>query len=185
MARRLLLLQAHCSIDGFIAGPDNNLLDWITYNFSDDLNDAIEGLTDKVDRILLGRSLAEGFIPAWKGRKSGEPGVDKINNTPKTVFSTTIDQNPWGEGVVVKADLEGEVKQMKAEEGGDIVAYGGVRTAQTLVEKDLVDELILLVSPVALGDGKRLFTKRVDWDVVSFRTFECGVSMMHFRAKSK
>ena len=69
-------------------------------------------------------------------------------------------------------------------EGGDVVVYGGVQLVQTLVEKGLVDEMILLQSPVALGEGKRLFIKRSDWEVVEARRFECGLVMLRYRTKS-
>lgn len=182
---RKLLLQMHMSLDGFIAGPNNSLMDWITFDFSQDMNEHIESVTASVDHMILGRNLAEGFIPAWQSRQSGEPGVDNMNKTPKVVFSTTLDQNPWGDGVsIVRSNFEEEVRKMKAAEGGDLITYGGVQTAQFLIEKGLVDEMFLLIDPVALGDGARLFTRRSDWEVEGVHRFECGLVMLHYRQKA-
>lgn len=183
-----LLLQLHISLDGYIADSNNDILKWITFNFSSDLNSYLEKVTASVDHIILGRKLAEGFIPAWASRPSDEPGVKKMNETKKLVLSRTLDGKPegWGENSSLaprSVNSVDVVKRMKDEAGGDLIAYGGVETARFLVAEGLVDEIVLLVSPVALGEGVKLFTKRSDWEVFDAKDFECGITVMRYKLK--
>ena len=86
---RKLKLQVQITIDGFISGP-NGEMDWLTFDWSPDLNEYVTQLTDPVDTILLGRNLAEGFIPHWTNALTNaepEPGSDKMVNTPKVDFT--------------------------------------------------------------------------------------------------
>lgn len=183
-----LLLQLHISLDGYIADTNNDILKWITFNFSSDLNEYLERVTASVDHIILGRKLAEGFIPAWASRPSDEPGVKKMNETKKLVLSKTLREKPesWGENASLTpldVDAGDVVRKLKDGEGGDLIAYGGVDTVRFLVGEGLVDEMVLLVSPVALGQGAKLFTTRSDWEVVDAKSFECGIIVLRYRLK--
>ena len=174
----------HISLDGYVAGPNNSLIDWITTDWSRDLKDSVTKITAHVDEILLGRKLAEGFIPAWKSRPSGEPGAAFMNSTPKTIFSSTLEEASLGEGVpIVKGSIEEEVRNLKGMESKDIVVYGGVKIAQELVNASLVDEFYLLTEPVALGEGEALFTGHVNLELVDAKKMECGTLLRHYRLK--
>jgi dihydrofolate reductase len=105
--------------------------------------------------LLLGRVTYEGFAEAWPSRE-GE-FADKFNSMPKYVVSSTLDQPEWNNTTVLKGDVVEEVGQLRPEQDGDIVVHGSTRLVQTLIEHDLVDELRLMVFPVVLGSGKRLF----------------------------
>jgi len=107
------------------------------------------------DALLLGRVTYEGFAEAWPSRE-GE-FADKFNNMPKYVVSSTLDEPEWQNSTVLKGDVVEEVGRLKQEQDGDIVVHGSARLVQTLIEHDLVDELRLMVYPVVLGSGKRLF----------------------------
>ena len=107
------------------------------------------------DALLLGRVTYEGFAEAWPSRE-GE-FADKFNNMPKYVVSSTLDEPEWQNSTVLKGDVVEEVGKLKQEQDGDIVVHGSARLVQTLIEHDLVDELRLMVYPVVLGSGKRLF----------------------------
>jgi dihydrofolate reductase len=107
------------------------------------------------EALLLGRVTYEGFAAAWPARE-GE-FADKFNNMPKYVVSSTLGEPEWNNSTVLKGDLAGEVRKLKQEQDGDIVVHGSARLVQTLFEHDLVDELRLMVYPVVLGSGKRLF----------------------------
>jgi dihydrofolate reductase len=107
------------------------------------------------DALLLGRVTYEGFAEAWPSRE-GE-FADKFNSMPKYVVSSTLDQPEWNNTTVLKAGVVEEVGKLREEQDGDIVVHGSARLVQTLVEHDLVDELRLMVYPVVLGSGKRLF----------------------------
>ena len=107
------------------------------------------------DALLLGRVTYEGFADAWPQR-DGE-FADKFNSMPKYVVSSTLSDPAWTNSTVLKGDLGEEVAKLKEEHEGDIVVHGSAQLAQALLERDLVDELHLMVYPVVLGRGKRMF----------------------------
>jgi dihydrofolate reductase len=112
------------------------------------------------DALLLGRVTYEGFAAAWPSRE-GE-FADKFNSMPKYVVSTTMEEPGWDNSTVLSGDLADEVGKLKQEHGGDIVVHGSAQLVQALLERDLVDELRLMVFPVVLGSGKRLFGESGD-----------------------
>jgi dihydrofolate reductase len=114
------------------------------------LDEALEA-----EALLLGRVTYEGFAAAWPSR-SGE-FADKFNNMPKYVVSTTLDDPEWNNSTVIKGDVRAKVAKLKDEIDGDIVVHGSAQLVQALMEHDLVDELRLMVFPVVLGRGKRVF----------------------------
>jgi dihydrofolate reductase len=116
--------------------------------------------TASSEALLLGRVTYEGFAAAWPSRE-GE-FADKFNTMPKYVVSSTLKEPEWENSTVLGGDVVGEVARLKRELGGDIVVHGSARLAQTLIEHDLVDELRLMVFPVVLGSGKRLFVEASD-----------------------
>src|SRR6266498_3132179 len=112
------------------------------------------------EALLLGRVTYQGFAEAWPARE-GE-FADKFNSMPKYVVSSTLDEPEWNNSTVLKGDVAEEVKKVRLEQDGDIVVHGSARLVQTLVEHDLVDEFRLMVFPVVLGTGKRLFGETSD-----------------------
>jgi dihydrofolate reductase len=112
------------------------------------------------DALLLGRVTYEGFAAAWPSRE-GE-FADKFNTMPKYVVSSTMGEPEWNNSTVLRGDVAEEVAKLKQEQDGDIVVHGSARLVQTLVTNDLVDELRLMVFPVVLGSGKRLFGETSD-----------------------
>lgn len=112
------------------------------------------------EALLLGRVTYEGFAAAWPSRE-GE-FADKFNTMPKYVVSSTLENPEWNNSTVLKGDVPEEVAKLKEEQDGDIVVHGSAQLVQTLVEHDLVDEVRLMVFPVVLGSGKRLFGETRD-----------------------
>jgi dihydrofolate reductase len=107
------------------------------------------------DATLLGRVTYEGFAAAWPSR-TGE-FADKMNGMPKYVVSTTLHNAAWNNTTLIKDDVAEEVSKLKAMPGGDILVAGSAQLVHTLMQNDLVDEYRLMVFPVILGKGKRLF----------------------------
>jgi dihydrofolate reductase len=105
--------------------------------------------------MLLGRRTYEGFAEAWPGRE-GE-FADKFNNIPKYVVSSTLRDPSWGNTRVLDGDLPSAVETVRDETDGDVVVHGSAQLVQGLIANDLVDELRLMVFPIVLGGGKRLF----------------------------
>jgi dihydrofolate reductase len=112
------------------------------------------------DALLLGRVTYEGFAKAWPER-TGE-FADKFNTMPKYVVSSTLEDPTWPNTTVIDGDLAAGVDKARQENDGDIVVHGSPSLVQGLLEQDLVDELRLMVFPVVLGKGKRLFGETSD-----------------------
>jgi dihydrofolate reductase len=107
------------------------------------------------ESLLLGRRSDEWFAARWLSR-NGE-WADRLNSMPKYVVSSTLQEPRWGNATVLSGDAVDEVSKLKRELDGDIVVYASTQLARTLIEHDLVDELRLIVYPVVLGTGERLF----------------------------
>jgi dihydrofolate reductase len=131
------------------------------------------------DALLLGRKTYEGFADAWPSR-DGE-FADKFNNMPKYVVSSTLDDPEWNNSTVLKGDLAEEAAKLKDAHDGDVVVHGSAQLAQSLLEEGLVDELRLMVFPVVLGEGKRLFGDTSDkkpLKLADSRTVGDGVAIL-------
>lgn len=115
---RKLELQVQTTIDGYMSGP-NGEMDWMTFQWSDDLAARVTAITDEFDTIVLGRKLAEGFIPHWASKPEHEPqaAIDKMNNTPKVVISNSLTESPWENTVVAGGDLAETINNLKAQPG--------------------------------------------------------------------
>ncbi len=120
--------------------------------------------TRNSDALLLGRVTYEGFAEAWPSRE-GE-FADRFNTMRKYVVSSTLEAPEWQNTTVVRGDLPAEVAKLRDSVAGDIVVHGSATLVQALLEHDLVDELRLMVSPVVLGEGRRLFDRTSDKKVL-------------------
>jgi dihydrofolate reductase len=110
--------------------------------------------------LLLGRRSDEWFAARWLSR-SGE-WADRLNSLPKYVVSSTLEEPKWNNSTVLRGDVVNEVSKLKQKLDGDIVVYGSIQLAHTLMEHNLVDELRLMIYPVVLGAGERLFGETSD-----------------------
>jgi len=131
---------------------------------------------------LLGRVTYESFAGAWPQRT----GVfaDKVNSMPKYVVTTTLDELEWNNSIAIKGDAAEEVAKLKRQDGGPILVAGSGTLVRTLMEHDLVDEYRLMVFPVVLGSGKRLFPESPDkttLELVATKTFDTGVQVHTYR----
>lgn len=176
-------LQLQISVDGYMAGP-NGEMDWLTIPWTDDLNSYVDDIWKPVDTIVLGRKLAEGFIPAWEEGPEGEDqaSIDKMNDTPKVVLSNSLTESPWKNAAVTGGDLTEIVNELRSRPGGDIMVAGGGTLVRGLIAEGLLDELHLFVNPTALGAGMPVFP-RLDAHqrlrLVASRPFGCGITALH------
>src|SRR5205823_5929647 len=138
--------------------------------------------TRSSEALLLGRVTYEGFAAAWPSR-DGE-FADKFNTMPKYVVSSTLENPEWSNSTVLKGDVADEVAKLRETVDGDIVVHGSAQLAQSLLEHDLVDELRLMVFPVVLGSGKRLFGETSDkksLQLVDSKSVGDGVAILTYR----
>ena len=187
---RKLKLQVQLTIDGFIAGP-NGEMDWMTYNWDDELKQYVTALTEPVDTIILGRKLAEGFIPYWAevAQNAENPEQDagkKFTATKKVVFTKTLQQSQWDNTQLAKGELSDEIKQLKNKDGQDIIAYGGGAFVSSLIKEGLIDDYHLFINPVVIGSGMTIFKERINslnLKLVKASSFECGIVVLHYVPK--
>ncbi|MBL8994698.1 MAG: dihydrofolate reductase family protein [Spirochaetia bacterium] len=178
---RKLKLQIQTSIDGFIAGPQGEM-DWMVSDWDEELKNYVREITEPVDTILLGRKLAEGFIAHWASHPD-EEGAEKMNSTPKVVFSRTLAESPWENAVLAKGALVDEVNALKDREGGDLIAYGGGGFASSLIREALIDDIHIFINPTAIGRGMTLFrgTKsHLKYRLQKAKAFPCGIVVVHY-----
>jgi dihydrofolate reductase len=160
-----IVVTEFVSLDGVVEAPGGGE-SFRHGGWSFEINRGDEGDKFKLDEtlesevLLLGRVTYEGFAAAWPTR-DGE-FADKLNSMPKYVVSSTLEDPEWNNTTVLKGDVVEGVSKLKQEQGGDIVVHGSPQLAQTLIEHDLVDEYRLMVFPVVLGSGKRLFGETSD-----------------------
>lgn len=164
------------SLDGVFEDPS-----WTAdYGFTDGMGRAIGGLTESSSAILLGRTTYEMFAPAWSGRTAEEdPGAPFFNDTPKYVVSSTLSSaDDWKNSTVLGAYDPEAVRKLKDEVDGDIYISGSGTLVRALLADGLVDELHLLVYPVVLGSGLKLFpdgAQRTPLSLAGQEAFENGV----------
>jgi dihydrofolate reductase len=134
------------------------------------------------DALLLGRRTYEGFAQAWPGQE-GE-FADKFNTIPKYVVSSTLQDPSWTNTTVLKGGLAEEVAGLRRRHDGDVGVHGSIQLAQALLDQGLVDELRLMVFPVVLGSGKRLFAGQASFrplQLAESRNVGDGVVILSFR----
>jgi dihydrofolate reductase len=194
---RKLKLQVQMTIDGYIAGPAGEM-DWMTLPWTEDINNYVDKITDPVDTILLGRKLAEGFIPYWASVAADKDNPEsasgkKFTETRKVVFSKTLkvsdpEAREWNNTVLAEGNLIEEITRLKKVSTGlqgndDLIAYGGASFVSALIKKGLIDEYHLFINPTAIGKGMTIFgeiERKIKLNLVDSVTFACGIVVLHY-----
>ncbi|TMF15977.1 MAG: dihydrofolate reductase [Chloroflexi bacterium] len=187
-----IVVTEFVSLDGVMEDPGGSEHSkhgaW-TFKF----NRGEEGNKFKVDEVnnaevqLLGRVTYEGFAQAWPQR-SGDPFSEKFNSMPKYVVSGTLKKADWNNSTILKGDVVDEVSKLKQKVHGDILVSGSATLVQTLIANDLVDQLNLMVFPVILGSGKRLFGETIPpktLQLAESKTVGDGVAIMIYKPADK
>jgi dihydrofolate reductase len=162
-----IVVTEFVSLDGVMEAPGGGE-DFKHAGWTFEIERGDEGDKFKLDEtlsseaLLLGRKTYEGFAAAWPSRTDEVGFADKFNSMPKYVVSSTLENPEWNNTTVLKGDPVEEVSKLRQRPGGDIVVHGSAQLVQTLLEHDLVDELRLMIFPVVLGTGKRLFGETSD-----------------------
>jgi dihydrofolate reductase len=186
-----IIVTEYVSIDGVMQDPGGDS-DWKHAGWTFNTSRGAEGDKFKLDEtrdseaLLLGRITYQGFAKAWPSMKN--EFADMFNNIPKYVFSSTLDKADWNNTTVLRGDVVEEVSKLKRSVKGNIVVHGSARLVQTLLEHDLVDELRLMVWPVILGGGKRLFGDTTDKKTLKLAESKAvgdGVVILTFKREDK
>ncbi len=160
---RKLILEEWISLDGYVTDK-NGGLDFFT-NITPDKNSYSDAdqlrFMETVDIILLGRKTYELFVEFWPTATTQQEVIaDKLNETPKLIFSNTLSATPWGKwnnASLANGGLTEEIQNLKLMPGKNMVLWGSISVAQQLMEKNLIDEYHLQVCPVLNGGGRKLF----------------------------
>jgi len=163
----MIVISENVSLDGVIEDPAGGegfaRGGWVGRVGDRGRDEAAKILLDealRAEALLLGRHSYEFFAGRWPSR-SGEL-ADRLNSLPKYVVSATLDHPDWSNSTVLEGDVVNEVSKLKQELDGEILVYGSFQLVHMLLEHDLVDELRLMVYPVVLGAGERLFGKTLE-----------------------
>ena len=194
MARRKLIANVTLSIDGFSAGPNGDMSWLVEHSVHDQMTTYFAGVWSGADTVLLGRNNYEGFHGFWPSVAADPNGVGRaydmavwLDRVEKVVFSTTLTDAPWQNSRVVKEDLEGEVRALKAAAGRDIIVLSSASVIRALLKADLVDELRVHLTPAILGEGLRFFDDGIPasaWVLDGANTMATGsVSLTYRRAR--
>jgi dihydrofolate reductase len=187
---RKLKLQVQMTVDGYIAGT-NGEMDWMEWNWDDELKQYVAEITEPVDCIVLGRKLAEGFIPYWAAVAANHDDAQftegkKFTDTNKVVFTKTLDKSAWGNTVLAKGDLIDEITKLKKQNGKDIITYGGATFVSALIKQQLIDEFHLFINPTAIGNGMTIFKElesKQNFTLVKSASFNCGIVVLNYEPK--
>jgi dihydrofolate reductase len=187
---RKLKLQVQMSIDGCIAGP-NGEMDWMVGLQDDKINKYVNELTESFDTILLGRKMADGFISYWSDviNKPDDPWyalAKKMIEIPKFVFTKTLNKSKWINTDIATGDLTDEIIKLKSREGKDMVVYGGASFDSSLIKLGLVDEFLLFINPVAIGNGMTIFKDLNEiqkFNMIKSLAFDSGEVLLHYEAR--
>ena len=202
---RKLKLQVQITVDGFVGGPDGDH-DWRIWNWDDKLKEFAYPLRDVCDTILLGRKMAETFIPHFEDTvnnlqaKNADKALDekfayanRMVSMPKIVFSKTMKTFDGKNVSVENGDLVTAIKNLKSrklsgKEGKDMIVYGGAGFVSSLIKEGLIDEFNFFVNPVMINKGLRIFDlleHRQKLSLISATPYECGISVVVYKLNNE
>jgi dihydrofolate reductase len=189
---RRLVVSEFVSVDGVMEAPGGEPgyahAGWAIAHGMDpgQLRYKLDEVLD-ADALLLGRVTYEGFAAAWPGRTDDAGFAYKMNSMPKHVASTTLRELPWNNSTVIEGDVPAAVAELKQGDGGDILVAGSRTLVHSLIAHDLVDEWRLMVFPIVLGSGRRLFPDDMadtrPLTLVESKAFDSGVAVHTYRPR--
>ncbi|QDY77075.1 dihydrofolate reductase family protein [Streptomyces qinzhouensis] len=169
---RKIVAGLFVSLDGVAEAPE----EWHFPYLDKEMGAAVAQMQSEADTLLMGRLTYETFASTWPNRTG--PMAAALNGIRKLVASTTLTEAEWNNTTVIDGDVVAFLKDLKQQPGGNINLSGSISLTRTLLEAGLLDELRLMVHPIVLGTGKRLFTEdasRVPLRLTSSATFATGV----------
>ena len=176
---RKLVHAIYVSLDGVVDEPA-----WTGPFFNDELAALQHQLLFASDALVLGRVTYEGFAAAWPDRTDEAGFADKMNSMPKYVVSTTLTSPEWNNSTVISSDVVDAVRALKDGDGGDVLVGGSRTLVGTLHENGLIDEYRLMVFPVVLGSGLRLFpddaADKVKLLLSDVKTYSNGITLQTY-----
>ena len=183
---RKLISWLFISLDGVVEAPNV----WQFDVFDDDMIAAVTSVTTAEDAMLMGRISYQEWAAYWP-TSTDEPYASHINGTPKYVVSTTLEDVEWGKWekpTLIKDDLAAEINKLKQQSGGNISVGGSPTLVRSLIRENLLDELTLMIHPVIVGKGKRLFREDVPLQrlkLIDSKVTGTGVVIVTYQPKNE
>jgi dihydrofolate reductase len=162
------------SLDGVVGDPQ----DWHFPYLNDEFGAAIGAQTEGADTLLLGRVTYEGFAEYWPQQGDDVPLATRMNTVPKLVASTTLKTVAWQNSTLIAGDVAEELTKLKAQPGKNISITGSIKLVRSLLRAGVLDELMLLVHPIVVGKGLKLFEEideQIPLKLAESKTFSTGV----------
>lgn len=187
---RQLKLQMQMTIDGFVAGPEGQL-DWMVSDMDPKQTTSLKALTESMDTILMGRKMTDGFTTYWEHVVDNQPDSPEYPyakifvDTTKIVFSKTVTSMKGKNVAVENGGLVEAVNKLKKQDGKDIIVYGGANFVSELIKNNLIDELYLIINPVAIGNGLKIFTGKMPLKLVKSIACDNGVIINQYKLSDK
>lgn len=181
---RKVIVYEYMTLDGVVEAPEK----WQFPYLSDDVAEIIQSQILDADAILLGRVTYEIFAASWPMRTNNEFGVaDKLNSVPKFVVSSTLDRVEWNNSKLIKGNVLEEITKLKQLPSGNMAIIGSASLIRSLMKYELIDEYRLMVHPVVLGCGKRLFPEGINLALrlVDTNAFSSGVVLLRYQADTQ
>ncbi|WP_227378501.1 dihydrofolate reductase family protein [Haladaptatus halobius] len=178
-SQRNLIVSEFLTLDGVMEAPE----EWSFAFFSEEQQEYKHDELFASGALLLGRTTYESFADAWPDRTDETGFADRMNNLPKYVVSTSLEEAEWNNSTIIDGDVAEAVAALKQEGGKDILVNGSGELVDTLMKNDLVDEYRLMVHPVVQGNGKRLFkgaNAPTTMSLVDMKTFSSGVVVLTY-----
>lgn len=188
---RKVIVSEFVSLDGVMEGPGRDdpfeLAGWTMPYGNQEIGKLKFDELFASDALLLGRVTYQGFAAAWPSMKDEAGFADRMNSLPKYVVSTTLKKVEWNNSRLIKGNIAEQVSKLKQQPGQDILIGGSGKLVHTLIQHDLIDEYRLLVYPVVLGSGKRLFKdgSNATLKLVETKTFSSGVVLLRYQPNRK
>lgn len=191
---RKIFAAEFITLDGVVEAPgsgDTTLPDkrgWSEPFMTEEIGMTIMSQMDASDAMLLGRKTYQDFAAFWPSVPDEDPFGNRMNNQAKFVVSTTLDKAEWKNSTLIKGDIPAEISRLKQQPGQNISITGSPTLVRSLLQYDLLDELQLLLCPVVLGVGKRLFQEGNDTRIlklVDSKTFSSGAVLLTYQPASK
>ena len=179
---RKIVAGLFISVDGVVESPEK----WQFPYFNDEMGEAVASAMAQGDTMLLGRRTYQEFAGFWPD--SDDPFAEQMNTTPKLVVSTTLDRVEWQNSTLIRGNLAKELTKLKQQPGKNINITGSATLVWSLLRDGLLDELGLLVCPIVVGSGRRLFKDgrdQVPLQLVDSKTFSTGVLSLTYAPASR
>ena len=171
------------TLDGVMQAPH----EWSSPYWTDEIGKFKHDELITTDAQLLGRVTYEEFAKSWPTQTDETGFAERMNSIPKYVVSKKLKKADWNNSTIIKGNVVEEISKLKGQTGSDILVAGSAKLVGFLMENDLVDEYRLLVHPIVLGKGKRLFTdgQFASLKLIDSKAYDSGVTLLRYEPERK